>query len=174
MLRAKSPLASTEGHQDARLAEGAPHSEGRGKSGRPQRVTAAHLNELTKRLSRALWEELHIPLQANLVRIVSAGLPQFAFNRTRTMVLRAMGLRIGSRSMVMGSIKVTGGGGVALVSIGEHSFITGPLHLDAGAQIQVGSRVHFGHDVLLLTMNHEIGASEERWWSAYRRADLRG
>jgi maltose O-acetyltransferase len=105
---------------------------------------------------------LHVPVQENLIRIVSRGLPQFAFNRLRTAALRAAGLRIGSRSMVMGPIDVTGPGGVQLLSIGEHSYITGPLHVDAGAQVRVGNRVHFGHDVLLLTMNHEIGPSEER------------
>jgi maltose O-acetyltransferase len=103
-----------------------------------------------------------VPMQANLVRLVSSGLPQFAFNRVRTMGLRFVGLRVGARSMVMGPVKVTGHGAVALVSIGEGTFITGPLHVDAGAQVRVGNRVHFGHDVLLLTINHEIGSSDER------------
>jgi maltose O-acetyltransferase len=107
-------------------------------------------------------EELDVPVQANLVRIVSRGFPQFAFNRVRTSALRALGLRIGARSMIMGAVQVTGPGGVGLLSIGENTFITGPLHVDAGAQVRVGNRVHFGHDVVLLTINHEIGPPEER------------
>jgi acetyltransferase-like isoleucine patch superfamily enzyme len=106
-------------------------------------------------------EELDVPVRANLVRIVSGALPQFAFNRMRTAALRAVGLKIG-RSIVMGAVDVTGPGGVGLVSIGENSFITGPLHVDAGAPVRIGDRVHFGHDVLLLTINHEIGPSAER------------
>jgi acetyltransferase-like isoleucine patch superfamily enzyme len=80
----------------------------------------------------------------------------------RTAALRAAGIRIGARSLIMGGFKVTGEGGVALVSIGDDTMITGPLHIDVGAPVRVGSRVHIGHDVALLTVNHQIGPPEER------------
>jgi maltose O-acetyltransferase len=125
-------------------------------------VAVEELDDWRKRATRAVLEELGIPVRANLVRILSRALPQFAFNRLRTAALRAAGLRIGARSTIMGTVDVTGPGGVELVSIGENSFITGPLHVDVGAPVRIGNRVHCGHHVLLLTVNHEIGPSEER------------
>lgn len=113
-------------------------------------------------MARAIGEEFDVPVRATLVRVASGRLPQFSFNRARTWALRAAGLRIGRRSRIMGSVDVTGPGGLDLVSIGEQSFITGPLHVDVGARVTIGDRVHFGHDVMLLTMTHEIGSTEER------------
>jgi acetyltransferase-like isoleucine patch superfamily enzyme len=96
-------------------------------------------------------------------RGVSFALPQFAFNRTRTLVLRAMGLRIGLRSRVMGPLDITGPGNAPeLFSVGDDSFISGPLYVDVGAAVRIGNRVQIGHHVLLLTQEHEIGPSESR------------
>jgi|HubBroStandDraft_6_1064221.scaffolds.fasta_scaffold264009_1 maltose O-acetyltransferase len=129
----------------------------------PLRADAiGRLDVWIKRIVRAVREEVQVPVRSNLLRLVSSGLPQFSFNRLRTAALRSVGLRIGAHSLVLGAVEVTGPGGVRLLSIGENSFITGPLHVDAGAQIRVGNRVHLGHHVLLLTINHEIGPSEER------------
>jgi maltose O-acetyltransferase len=115
-----------------------------------------------KRLARCFREELRVSVRATLVRVASAGLPQFSFNRVRTAILRVAGLQIGNHSMIMGATEVTGPGGVALVSIGDGSFVTGPLRIDVGASVRVGHRVHLGYDVMLLTINHGIGPAEER------------
>jgi acetyltransferase-like isoleucine patch superfamily enzyme len=114
------------------------------------------------RVVRVVREEFQVPVQANLVRLVSTIVPRFAFNRARTRALRAVGLRIDPHSLVMGPIEVTGPGGVGLLSIGTNSFVTGPLHVDIGAPVKIGNRVHLGHQVLLITFSHEIGPSEER------------
>jgi maltose O-acetyltransferase len=158
-------------HTSDVLAEEDPRDQGGALSARSEKAgevrpvsAAGRLDKVsgwTKRVTKAVREELHIPVQANLVRIVSRIFPPFAFNRVRTAALRAAGLRIG-RSMVMGAVDVTGPGGVGLVSIGENTFITCPLQVDVGAQVRIGDRVHFGHHVLLLTISHEIGSSEER------------
>jgi len=146
-----------------RSASGAAHSiaEGTPVAFRSDEI-ASRLAKLRVRFGRAIREEFDVPVRATLVRAVSAGLPHFSFNRVRTVALRVAGLRIGNRSRIMGSIEITGPGGVALVSIGNHSFITSPLYVDAGARVTVGNRVHLGHDVMLLTMSHEVGSSEER------------
>lgn len=162
MLRATLPVPSAGAEEDVHEPRGEPRSRAKPKLEWRQVNAVGHLDEWRRRITRALREELDIPWQANLVLIVSGALPRFAFNRVRTLALRAAGLRIGAHSMIMGAVEVTGPGGVRLVSIGESTFITGPLRVDAGARVRVGNRVHFGHHVMLLTINHEIGPSEER------------
>jgi len=98
-----------------------------------------------------------------LAHTVASALPQLTFNRTRTEILRAGGLKIGRGSLVMGPIRVTGAGDRgSVLSIGSDCIITGHLHVDAGATVRIGNRVYIGHDVTLLTVDHEIGPSEQR------------
>jgi maltose O-acetyltransferase len=96
-------------------------------------------------------------------QVVSSFLPQLTFNRMRTEILRAGGLDIGRGSVVMGPIRLTGGGDRGkLLSIGSETMITGSLHVDLGANVRIGDRVHIGHDVTMLTVDHRIGPSEQR------------
>jgi acetyltransferase-like isoleucine patch superfamily enzyme len=62
----------------------------------------------------------------------------------------------------MGGFHVTGVGGLDLIHIGDDSIITGPIHIDVGAPVNIGDRVHVGHHVVLLTVNHRVGAPDER------------
>jgi maltose O-acetyltransferase len=102
------------------------------------------------------------PRQA-LMQVASSPLPQQSFNRVRTALLRAGGIRIGRRSQVMGPVVVTGPGRWReLFEIGENTFITGPLRVDLAQRIVIGNRVNIGHAVTLLTTDHEIGPSEQR------------
>ncbi len=116
----------------------------------------------TERMVRALRRELSVHPREIAAHWVSRGLPQFAFNRTRTALLRAAGVKIGARSIVMGSMYISGSGPIGLLSIGEDSLISGPLHVDLGSSVHIGDRVHFGQEVMLLTMDHEFGPSSER------------
>jgi maltose O-acetyltransferase len=96
-------------------------------------------------------------------RAVSSTLPQFCFNRTRSRALRALGVRLGARSLVMGPLRITGpGASEELLSIGEDVVITGPLHIDIGARVAIGDRTYIGHDVTLLTVDHEIASTKQR------------
>jgi maltose O-acetyltransferase len=98
-----------------------------------------------------------------MAKMVSRALPQFSFARTRTLALRAAGVRIGSGSGILGPIDITGAGDIReLFSVGEDTFISGPLHVDLGARVHIGSRVQLGHHVVLLTINHEMGPSRAR------------
>jgi maltose O-acetyltransferase len=114
------------------------------------------------RLARASLEEV-VPVHPR--KIVAESLaslfPSQTFNRTRTALLRAAGVRVGDRSLLQGPIRLTGNGNPCeLLSIGEDTLITGVLHADLGAPIRIGRSVRIGHDVSLLTVNHAIG---ERW-----------
>jgi acetyltransferase-like isoleucine patch superfamily enzyme len=108
-------------------------------------------------------EELRIDASKWMGEFLSRALPQLSFNRTRTAFLRALGVRIEAGSLIMGPLSVTGPGRAAdLLSIGHETMITGPLRIDLGAAVRVGDRVHIGHDVMLLTIDHEIGPPEHR------------
>jgi acetyltransferase-like isoleucine patch superfamily enzyme len=120
------------------------------------------LKRLAERLARAGRNEFNVDARHVLAGVVSRTIPPLVLNRTRTRLLRGLGIEIGPRSLVMGTLHITGPGNVSLLSIGNHSFITGPLQVDLGARVRIGDRVHVGPEVLLLTLDHEIGPSEER------------
>ena len=125
--------------------------------------TLSTLRQLVARVARVGAEELDVNGRAFCARALSRAAPRFGFNRTRTLLLRAAGIRIGARSIVMGPLDITGPGHVReLFSIGESTYISGPLHVDVGAPVRIGNRVQFGHHVVLLTVEHEIGPSESR------------
>lgn len=114
------------------------------------------------RVARIALEEI-APLKPRKVLAEAAAtlLPQQTFNRTRTALVRAAGVRIGPHSLLLGPIRLTGvGDPCPLLAIGSNTIVTGPLHADLGAPIHIGDWVQLGHDVTLLTVNHEIGA---RW-----------
>jgi maltose O-acetyltransferase len=118
---------------------------------------AAKLREVARiELERLYPRQLLAQSVANL-------LPQFKFGYTRTAILRAGGLRLGHASMVMGNVTITGPGRwQELFSMGKGSMITGPLYIDLGARVTIGDRVRIGHDVYLLTIDHQIGGPELR------------
>jgi maltose O-acetyltransferase len=92
----------------------------------------------------------------SLVNLVSL-LPSQSFTRTRTAIVRAAGVHVGEQSQVQGPFRVTGAGSPSDVTIGDHSLVTGHLHIDLGAPVRIGRGVRIGHSVTLLTVNHEVG-----------------
>jgi maltose O-acetyltransferase len=127
-------------------------------------ATTSRSNSMAARVVGALRREVALLYPRYvLAHAMSAVLPQLTFNRTRTEILRAGGLRIGSRSVVLGPIRMTGGGDRSeLFSIGFDCVITGRLHVDLGACVRIGNRVHVGHDVTILSVDHEIGSTTQR------------
>jgi maltose O-acetyltransferase len=100
------------------------------------------------------------------MQLVAAPLPQLSFNRTRTALLRAGGMKIGKGSQIMGPVVITGPGRWReLFAIGEQTFVTGPLRVDLADKVTIGDLVNLGHSVTLLTIDHEIG-------NAYKRCGL--
>ncbi|HSY23302.1 MAG TPA: acyltransferase [Polyangiaceae bacterium] len=120
------------------------------------------MNALEKLLSVAR-QEMNWDVRKLAVHFVSSGLPHHALNRLRTHLLIQSGIRIGQNAAIGGPLRITGPGDVAsLFSIGDGSFVSGPLHVDLGARVKIGARVYIGDDVKLLTGTHEIAESQQR------------
>lgn len=124
------------------------------------RVNAAR----SRRLFEILGEELaQMHPRVQLAQVLSQRLPQFSFNRLRTALWRAAKVEIGEGSLVMGDMTLVGLDEIAgLMSIGDHTFITGPLRVDIGAPVRIGNNVNIGHDCLLVTVDHDIGPEKRR------------
>jgi maltose O-acetyltransferase len=123
------------------------------------------------RVLTALRQEVEAldPAKAAAQAMASA-LPHLSFSRTRTLLLRGAGFRMGPRTRVMGSLVVTGRGDHrTLFSIGDDSMITGPMLVDLEAAVTIGDRVYIGHEALLLTVNHDIGGPGQRCGNSDRR-----
>lgn len=90
-------------------------------------------------------------------------LPQFCFNRLRTALWRIVGVEIGVGSMLQGDLILSGAGHwPSLFSVGQDTYISGPLRINLGGSVRIGSRVNIGHDCLLLTVDHDLGGPERR------------
>lgn len=99
-------------------------------------------------------------LSRQLLGYVARTLPSSAFAKTRTALFRAAGVSIGAHSFIQGPMRLTGiGNPCKLLTIGEHTLVTGGLHVDLGAPVRIGNWVRIGHDVTLLTIDHALGAS---------------
>jgi maltose O-acetyltransferase len=120
------------------------------------------MKALDKLLSVAR-QEMNWDLRKIAVHLLSSGLPHHACNRVRTHLLIRSGVHIGRNAAIGGPFRITGPGGLgSLLSIGEGSYISGPLHVDLGARVRIGARVYIGDDVKLLTGTHEIAESKQR------------
>jgi len=125
-----------------------------------------HLPQRTirEKLLKGLDDELgKVHPRQQLALALLNRLPQLAFSRSRAAILRAGGFRVGEHSLVLGDLILSGGGDWReLFSIGSRTVITGPLRVNLGAEVRIGSNVRIGHDVLMVTVSHEIGSSELR------------
>ncbi len=128
----------------------------------PQRQRG--LRSLMARAARVTMEEAGPLLSVRpLTQVAASLLPQQSFNRVRTNLLRAAGVKIGHHSLVQGAVQIVGARGAArLLSIGDYTIITGPLRVDLGAPVRIGDAVRIGHDVILLTISHAIGSKHLR------------
>jgi maltose O-acetyltransferase len=115
-------------------------------------------------LAQVALEEVEPLISRKLLADFAAAVfPQQSFNRTRTALLRAAGMKIGLHSLVQGPIRVTGTDNPCrFLTIGEGTMISGPLQVDLGAPVTIGHGVRIGHDVALLTVSHSIGGPELR------------
>ena len=115
------------------------------------------------RLGKVAHEEVERLLSRSVLARVAGVLPMESFARTRTALLRRAGIKIGPSSLIQGRMRITGEGNpCADISIGTFTLVTGSLHCDVGAPIRIGDRVRIGHDVSLLTVDHDLGTSELR------------
>jgi len=124
------------------------------------------MNELSlswPHLKRVAFEEVEALLSRRILAQLATGFPGQSFSRLRTAMLRRAGMRIGRSSLIQGPMKVTGDGNPCeKISIGVSTLISGAIHCDIGAPIEIGNRVSIGHDVSLLTVDHRVGPEELR------------
>jgi maltose O-acetyltransferase len=121
------------------------------------------IDSFLSRLAQAALGEVETLLTRRLLADVAATFPAQSFSRTRTGLLRAAGVQIGEHTLIQGPVRITGVGNPCKnVSIQGYTIISGPLHLDVGAPIAIGWGVRIGHDVSLLTINHQIGSEQLR------------
>lgn len=98
-----------------------------------------------------------------LSQLLLAALPPFVGNRIRAQVLRMNGFSIGAGTTFWGLPTFTGNG-----AIQDHLLIGRLCHFnigcifDLGARLSIGDHVVVGHQVLLLTTNHEISGPRRR------------
>jgi len=116
------------------------------------------------RFKKLAAEEVATVLSRRTLAWVAGALPPHAFARARTVLMRQAGVQIGRSSLIQGSMHITGSGENPChqISIGYYSLISGELHCDVGAPIRIGDRVRIGHQVSLLTVDHQVGPSEMR------------
>src|SRR3954453_6021480 len=75
------------------------------------RAAAAQARNFAGRLRRAVRDELEmVDAPKALAEAMSSALPALTFARTRTALMRAAGFKLGPRTLVHGSIRVTGRG----------------------------------------------------------------
>jgi maltose O-acetyltransferase len=114
-------------------------------------------------LMQVAFEEVGPLASRRVFAQLAAGFPNQTFNRARTAMLRAAGMRIGHSSLIQGTLRITGTGNPCQdFSIGTFTLVSGALHADVGAPIRIGDNVRIGHDVSLLTVDHEVGPEEMR------------
>jgi maltose O-acetyltransferase len=108
-------------------------------------------------------EYVGMDVRASLARVVVAPLPRGAACRTRAQLMRLVGVSIGPRTLVMSSLRISGGAGAARrVRIGADCFINEDCVIDATADVQIGNDVNFGQGVLVTTSGHAVGSPERR------------
>jgi maltose O-acetyltransferase len=130
--------------------------------------STSHDPSLFSRAVRALAEDLEPLRSRHMLARMSEVLPASGFFRMRTAMLRAAGVKIGSRSLIQGQLRLTGNGNPCeLLTIGEFTLVTGGLHVDLGAPVRIGDYVRIGHDVSLLTINHVVGPHYLRAGTSY-------
>jgi maltose O-acetyltransferase len=126
---------------------------------------------LSRRAFRLVGDELaNLQLAKLAAELVTSPMPHLCFTYSRTQVWRAAGLRVGERSRLMGALHLTGRASWQdNLSIGADTLITGPLSIDLEAPVHIGDRVRIGHDVLLLTVDHQIGNPQYRCGHSFAR-----
>jgi len=116
------------------------------------------------KITRVIIEELNgLHLRLLLARVLLAPLPIHVGSRVRVYVLRLAGFQIGPGCVMWGTPTITGGGDLyRKLTIGQGCWFNVESFFDLGAPITIGDRVAIGHQVMILTTSHEIGAQNQR------------
>ena len=121
-------------------------------------------NGLHRRLLRVAGEDLRaLHPRLALVSPLLALLPHACFNRLRTLIYRAVGIKIGPRSLALGTLTLTGYGRLwERLRIGSGCIVNAPFYADLGAEVVIGDEVSIGHHAVFITTDHEVGGPARR------------
>jgi maltose O-acetyltransferase len=98
-----------------------------------------------------------------LAQLALAPFPIHVGGRLRSMILRLIGFQIDRGTMLADMPTITGDGNIyKKLVIGSCCWINIGCLFNLGGEIRVGNHVSIGHDVLVLTVSHEIGAAQHR------------
>lgn len=91
-------------------------------------------------------------------------LPYNTLGMVRPVIYRLVaGLDIGPRTQIAGRMTVFGRGDLSRkLIIGRRCYFSTPLWLDLNGTITIGDNVTVGHDVTIITSDHELGCSIHR------------
>jgi maltose O-acetyltransferase len=147
---------------------GMPVEEAPPQSWRPAPDSVRRAQETVRMGSEKLWtvaiDELggvrpKLALTQALIRL----LPHYAFCRLRTHALRIAGFSIGRGTTFFGAPVISGDGDLySRLTIGTECAINVDLMLDLGASVTIGNNVSIGHQVMILTTSHKVGATFHR------------
>jgi maltose O-acetyltransferase len=116
------------------------------------------------RLLRVIAQELYWarPRLWAMNALVGA-LPPGIGARTRTHLYRLCGLSVGPSTLIFGSLRFGWYGDVFRhLTIGRQCFFNRDVFIDTTARVTIGDRVTFGHDVALVTSNHDMSLPAHR------------
>ena len=118
-----------------------------------------------KKLKIIILEELAgMHARYLLARLLLSPLPHYVGSRLRVRLLRLLGFRGISPSVVMWSLPtITGTGNIyERLKVGKICRFNVECFLNLGAEIKIGDYVGFGQQVMILTDTHNIGTPEYR------------
>lgn len=117
-----------------------------------------------RRIACLLQEELDgLHFRLRIANLLLFFLPPYVCSRLRTAVYRLIGVRVGPRSLILGSMNLFGPGPIfSRLQIGADCLLNTPLDIDLNSTVKIGDRVWVGHHVVMITMDHEIGSAQRR------------
>jgi maltose O-acetyltransferase len=117
-----------------------------------------------RRVGRLLREEFaELNLRLCIARCLAKPLPDEVCGRVRAILLRMAGLKIGKGTIFSGMPSFQGGRHIReLLEVGAGCWFNIGCRLDVHAEVNIGDRVRFGQEVLVLTHTHEIGLAWQR------------
>jgi acetyltransferase-like isoleucine patch superfamily enzyme len=117
----------------------------------------------TKFMQRAREELASADLRCVVGNALVAPIPSGSAGRVRAHLLRAVGFRIGPRTLIMSAFTVIGGSAASTrLAIGSDCFLNHGCVFDAAAEIDIGDRVSLGVGVLITTSAHAIDHPAQR------------
>jgi maltose O-acetyltransferase len=117
-----------------------------------------------RKLLRVAADETHaIHPRYLVIQLLVTLLPHNALCRVRSLLYRLAGFSIGKGALILGKLTLTSDGPMGrMLSIGGGSRINAPFYAELNAPIVIGNRVSIGHNVVLITTDHDMGNVLER------------